>query len=151
MRLRPFQALFSSIDTTDNIELGYSYYFSEVRRVKTLATLLQRGDRTFALFDEMFKGTNVQDAHEATLAIVTKLADHKGSIFIVSSHLIELADSLKQTETVQFQSFAAVVADGMLEYDYHLNDGVSDQRLGMLILQRDGVLDMLARPEDRDG
>jgi DNA mismatch repair ATPase MutS len=34
MQISPFHALFSSLNTTDNLSIGYSYFYSEVMRVR---------------------------------------------------------------------------------------------------------------------
>ncbi|HEV2131968.1 MAG TPA: ATP-binding cassette domain-containing protein, partial [Longimicrobiaceae bacterium] len=47
MRTSAFELLFSSITTTDNVRLGYSYFYSEVRRVREIAQLLREGRRSF--------------------------------------------------------------------------------------------------------
>ena len=42
--------------------------------------------------DEPFKGTNVKDALDASLAILERLATKADCLFLVSSHLIELRE-----------------------------------------------------------
>lgn len=143
MALVPFQALLSSLSTGDNVQLGYSYFFSEVRRIKTAVQLVAERRRSFLVLDELFKGTNVHDAIEATEAVVAGLAAKENALCIVSSHLVELAPKLEATGAVQFQYFDADVSGEAPRYDFRLKSGVSTQRLGMEILEREGVLDLL--------
>jgi DNA mismatch repair protein MutS len=146
MELSPFDALFSSINTIDTVRLGYSYYFSEVQRVKEAALLMRDGHRVFAIFDELFKGTNVRDAYDASLAVLSGFARVRRSAIIVSSHLSELADELKTLGSVRFRYFSAEIRDGEPLYSYRLHAGVSAQRLGMVLLERERVLELLGRP-----
>jgi len=143
MTITPFDCLFSSITTIDNIRLGYSYFFTEVRRMRELAQLLAAGHRAFVVIDEMFKGTNVRDAHDATRAVTTALATYAGGMFVISSHLTELTEDLERVPTVVLRYFDAEMRDGTPIYGYELKRGSSSQRLGLTLLEREGVLDML--------
>lgn len=143
MELSPFDALFSSINTVDTVRLGYSYYYSEVRRVKAAAALLHDGRRLFAVFDELFKGTNVRDAYDASRAVLMGLARTRHSAILVSSHLTELADDLEPLESVLFRYFDADMRGDEPIYSYQLREGTSSQRLGMLLLERERVLQLL--------
>lgn len=145
MDLSPFDALFSSINTVDSVRLGYSYFFSEVRRVKEAAALLANGQRTLAVFDELFKGTNVRDAYDASSAVVTGFARCQTSVVLIASHLVELAEELASLGSVQLRSFEADMRGGEPAYDYALRDGSSSQRLGMVLLESEGVLALLRR------
>ncbi len=143
MEFSPFDALFSSINTVDNIRQGYSYFYSEIRRVKDAAQLLREGKQTFVVFDEIFKGTNVQDAFEASRAVIKGFAGLAPGVFVISSHLAELVQDLATLDSMQFQYFDAEIRDGQLAYDYRLKDGSSSQRLGMILLKQEGVLNLL--------
>ncbi len=50
---------------------GYSHFYSEVRRVKEVAMKLKEKNRLLVIFDELFRGTNVKDAFDASLLIIT--------------------------------------------------------------------------------
>jgi DNA mismatch repair protein MutS len=67
------------------------------------------------------------------------------SAFIVASHIAELAGGIDQLAGTRFLHFDAEVRDGELVFGYRVREGVSEQRLGMLILEREGVLGRLSR------
>ncbi len=48
------------------------------------------------MFDELFKGTNVKDAYDGTLAATEAFAEYRACLFIVSTHIIEVGEVLKQ-------------------------------------------------------
>lgn len=143
-RLTPFDCLFSGINTTDNLRLGQSYFYREVRRVRDLTDILARRLTTLALFDEMFKGTNLKDASDACMAVLTGFSACDNSAFVVASHIAELAEGVDYLPGSRFLHFGAIAEDGHLVFDYRLRNGVSQQRLGMVILDREGVLAALA-------
>ena len=146
MELSPFATLLMSLNTADNTRLGYSFFFSEVRRVRDAAQRLETGRRSLVLFDEMFKGTNVRDAYDGSLGVVTAFAAVAGSVVVVSSHLVELVEELRHVPTIQLRYFDATVREGgELAYDFRLKDGHSAQRLGLVLLEREGLTAMLDR------
>ncbi len=142
-RLVPFDCLFSGIDTEDNLRLGQSYFFREVRRVREAAEILSRGASAFMIFDELFRGTNLKDASDACLALLSGFAASRGSAFLVASHLAELAEPLQRLSGARFLQVGAELRDGVPAFDYRVSPGVSEQRLGMLILERERVLALL--------
>jgi ABC-type multidrug transport system ATPase subunit len=145
MALSPFGAMLASLNTADNTRLGYSYFFSEVKRVREAAKRLEEGRRSLLLFDEMFKGTNVRDAFDGSRAVVSAFAAVEGSVALVSSHLVELVEELRAEDGIEMAYFDAQVRDGTLVYDYRLKPGHSSQRLGMVLLEREGLLASLER------
>src|SRR5690606_7802132 len=96
------------------------------------------------LIDELFKGTNVQDAMKCSKAVIEGLMKVKSSLFILSTHLYEISEDLKQYPNIQFNFFETHVVNEQLSFTYQLKEGVSNDRLGYLILKKEGVVDMLA-------
>ena len=95
------------------------------------------------LLDEPFKGTNIKDAYDASLQILDRLAVKKDCLFLFSSHLIELNEQLKSKEQINCCYFEAKEDGGRLQFDYQLRPGISNQRLGMRVLEEEGVFELL--------
>lgn len=142
-RFVPTQRLFSSISLSDDLRNGISYFHAEALRVKAVSLAVAEGYRVVALMDEPFKGTNVQDALEASLAIIGRFAAAQDCLFMFSSHLIELREELNAINEVDCSHFAAHEGEGRLRFDYLLRPGVSSQRLGMRVLHEEGVFELL--------
>ena len=104
---------------------------------------LGRGERLLLLADEMFRATNLLDAQDATELVITHLAACENSVFAIASHLVELADRM-QRPNIRFAHFQAARVNGAPAFDYRLTPGISHQRLGMLLLEREGVTASLA-------
>ncbi|WP_346837841.1 hypothetical protein [Microbulbifer sp. SAOS-129_SWC] len=142
----PVQRLFSSISLTDDLRRGISYFRAEALRVKAVAEAVASGHRVVALMDEPFKGTNIKDAFDASLAILQRLVTRENCLFMFSSHLIELNSHLATAGgQVDCRYFEAVENGDRLHFDYRLRPGISDQRLGMRVLNEEGVFDLLDR------
>lgn len=143
MQLSVFDGLLSNINVMDNIAKGESYFFNEVQRIKATVTKVNDGKKWLILIDELFKGTNVQDAMKCSLAVIEGLLKIKNSLFILSTHLYEIGQELKDHPNIHFNYFETTVKDGQLSFSYQLKDGISNDRLGYLILKREGVVKML--------
>lgn len=139
----PIDRLFSSIAISDDVHTGTSYFFAEVLRMKALAFSLSKGERVVAIMDEPFKGTNVSEALEASLAVMQRLEIIGDSLFLFSSHLVELEDSFGDSSNILRCHFEAQDSGGKLEFSYLLQEGVSRQRMGMRVLNEEGVFDLL--------
>lgn len=139
------QGLLTNINTEDNIAKGESYFYNEVQRIKKTIEKISDGTSWFILIDELFKGTNIQDAMKCSLAVIEGIRKIDKAIFIVSTHLYELSESLKTHSNIDFKFFETRVENEKLIFNYQLQNGVSNDRLGYLILKREGVIDLLQK------
>ncbi len=145
MRLSLFDGILSNINVTDNIAKGESYFFNEVQRIKNTIIKINDNRRWLVLIDELFKGTNVQDAMKCSLTVIRGLIKIKNSLFILSTHLYEIAEELKPYPNIAFKYFETAVREDQLEFSYQLKEGISNDRLGYLILKREKVVEMLEK------
>lgn len=145
MKLTLFHGLLSNIQVNDNIMKGESYFFNEVQRIKNTIIKINDGKKWLVLIDELFKGTNVQDAMKCSLTVIQGLVKIHRSLFILSTHLYEIGEELKKFPNISFRYFETTVVDDQLDFSYQLKDGISNDRLGYLILKREKVVEMLDR------
>jgi DNA mismatch repair protein MutS len=148
MKLSFFDGLFTSLNISDNLIKGYSYFYSEVKRVKEAAIALRESEKTFVIFDELFKGTNVKDAFDGSLLIIKELVKWEQAFFILSSHLLELGREIEKLPGVRFLCFDSWVENGKPYFNYKLKEGLSDERLGLIILKNEKVFNLL-NPENK--
>ncbi|HVK48857.1 MAG TPA: hypothetical protein VM488_13450 [Pseudobacter sp.] len=137
------EGLYSSINVADNISLGYSHFYAEVVRVKQAAEAAASGKRLLLMFDELFKGTNVKDAFDGTLAVTEAFAEYEDCIFIVSTHIIEVGEALKDTPNIQFVFMPTIMEGSRPRYTYRLQQGITEDRQGMMIIRNEGILEMI--------
>lgn len=144
-RITPVDVLLTSLNPADNLRAGLSFFFAEVLRVREAAVHLAEGRRCFVLFDEVFKGTNVKDALDASERVIVGFAKASGSGFIFSSHLTELAEVLRSDPRVRFHYFDGRLVSGRAEYSYTLHAGVSERRLGLQLLDEARIPELIAQ------
>lgn len=145
MEFSPMDGIYTSINVPDDINRGYSHFYAEVLRVKNIAIEVGKGKRLFVIFDELFKGTNVKDAYDGTVAVTEAFGGNRQCSFIISTHIIEVGDALKDLKqnNVQFYYFPTLM-DGMIpRYTYTLQEGITEDRHGMLIINNEGIVDII--------
>jgi DNA mismatch repair ATPase MutS len=145
MQLSLFDGLLTNINVSDNIAKGESYFFNEVQRIKNTIYKINDGKKWLVLIDELFKGTNVQDAMKCSLTVIKGLIKIKNSLFILSTHLYEIGEELKQYPNISFKYFETTVSEDQLSFSYQFKEGNSNDRIGYVILRRKKVVEMLEK------
>jgi DNA mismatch repair protein MutS len=145
MQLSLFDGILSNINVVDNIARGESYFFNEVQRIKNTILKINNGKNWLVLIDELFKGTNVQDAMKCSAVVIKGLIKIETSLFILSTHLYEIGEELREFPNISFKYFETTVSGEQLDFSYQLKEGISNDRLGYLILKREKVVDLLEK------
>src|SRR5258707_9726234 len=115
-------------------------------KVKKVAEELNRGRNLLVIFDELFRGTNVKDAYEATIAITEAFAQKRTSTFVISTHIIEAGEVLRQRcDNIGFLFLPTRMEGTRPVYTYQLERGITDDRHGMVIIRNEGILDILEK------
>ena len=149
MEFSVLDSIYTTINLPDNLGIGASHFYAEVLRVKKVAAELQANKSIFIIFDEMFRGTNVKDAHEATVEITMAFAAKKNSMFIISSHIVEAGERLQQSPSIGFKFLPTRMNGNKPEYTYTLENGITADRHGMIIIRNEGILETLQRGRKR--
>lgn len=124
--------------------MGFSHFYAEVSRVKKVAEAVNSNERLIVVFDELFRGTNVKDAYEATVAVVAAFANKRKCTFIISTHIIEAGEDLKKLrDNVKFLYLPTIMNGNKPQYTYTIKEGITSDRHGMLIIQNENILNIL--------
>lgn len=143
MQTTLYHGLITTINLADNRLLGYSHFYSEVKRVKETALVIKEQKNVFVIFDELFRGTNVKDAFDASLLIISAFAKIKSCSFLVSTHITEVARELAATKNIRFNYFDSALIHDKPVYNYKLHEGVSEERMGILIVRNEKITEIL--------
>ncbi len=128
------------IRVDDSLDAGLSFFYAEVKRLKTILDATK--DRTVPpvlfLIDEIFKGTNNRERLIGSQAYITALS--KGHGFgLVSTHDLELADLEQVIPRLRNAHFQETVADGTLTFDYQLRPGPCPTTNALRIMELEGL------------
>ena len=135
-----FNGIITNMHVEDDLLKGESYFLAEVKRMKMTAEKLLQDGKYLVLMDELFKGTNVHDAYECTKGVVEGLLNRSKHLKILSTHLYEVAKNFSERKDILFSYFVTNMGEGeSYHFNYKLKEGISNDRIGYRILQKEGV------------
>jgi DNA mismatch repair protein MutS len=139
-----FNAISVAINLTDSIVSGYSHFMSEIITLKNVVTEAGLDHRCFAVFDELFRGTNIEDALEISTATIKGLTRFQHSFFFISTHLHQLKDMEEiKSGKVATCFIDCKLTDNVPAFTYKLKEGWSDLKLGRILFEKEGLNLML--------
>jgi DNA mismatch repair ATPase MutS len=139
----PVAAFFTALSDDDDLRRGISSFKADLIRVRKILEHALRGDRTLAIFDELFRGTNITDSAECLETFIQGALRRTSSGFIISSHLVEVAERFTESTGLRPFHFAAEWNGRGASFDYTLRPGISTQRLGRLLFRQEGLDELL--------
>lgn len=143
LKISVFNGLLTTINLSDNIKNGYSHFYNEILRIKYVAEKINRLGNLFVVFDELFRGTNVKDAYEASLAVINAFAKINSGCFAISTHIIEIAEKLNDNQARSYKYFEANLVNESPNYNYLIKDGITQERIGMYLLKKENVIEII--------
>ena len=144
MRFSVRDGLFTTINLPDCLNQGFSHFYAEVRRLKRCAQSVNRWPRLVIIFDELFRGTNMKDAYDATVAVTEAFSAKSSCIFMISTHIIEAGEDLqKKCNNIEYIYLPTVMEGSVPRYTYKIEKGITEDRHGMIIIRNEGILDIL--------
>lgn len=136
--------MYTTINLPDNLSMGYSHFYAEVLRVKKVAESVGRSQNLIVIFDELFRGTNVKDAYDATVAIAEAFAENRNCTFMISTHIIEAGEELKKRcDNINFVYLPTIMSGSIPTYTYTLESGITNDRHGMVIVNNERIVEIL--------
>ena len=133
----PFR-LRSCIRVSDSIEQGFSYFYAEVQRLKSVLSDADREPPVLYLIDEIFRGTNNRERLVGSQSVIKHLIGTP-AIGFVTTHDLELtqiADANPQAHNYHFKDEAR---DNQMFFSYQLQDGPSPTTNALKIMKQAGL------------
>jgi hypothetical protein len=139
LRSRPFR-LHTCMRITDSIADGFSYFYAEVKCLKSLMEALQDADAPACLYliDEIFRGTNNRERLIGSRAYVRALIAAHG-VGLIATHDLELAGLADASSQVRNFHFRDTLAGGMLVFDYMIRPGPCPTTNALKIMAMEGL------------
>ena len=135
----PFR-VFTSINVTDSVTDGISYFYAEVKRLKALLSALEK-EHPFPLFffiDEIFRGTNNRERLIGSRAYIRALAGQHG-VGLISTHDLELVKLADEMSKIKNYHFREEVIGQQMVFDYTLRTGPCPTTNALKIMQIEGL------------
>lgn len=138
----PFCNYFSvEINRRDDILNGYSHFMSEVINLKKIVEQAKNGKYCFAIFDELFSGTNVEDGFEISRTTINGLSKFENCFFFISTHIQKL-ESVSNEKTDSYYIDCEII-DSQPTFTYQLKKGWSNIKVGRILFEKVGLNKLL--------
>lgn len=135
----PLLQVYTSMRTQDALHESTSSFYAELKRLKFIIEAVEEEGNIFFLLDEILKGTNSNDRHTGSKALIKQLIKSKGS-GIIATHDLELgALEANYGGAVENLCMEVAVADGKLDFDYTIKKGVSKSFNATLLMKNMGI------------
>lgn len=131
--------LFSSMRTADSLSDSESYFYAELKRLKSIVDELKGGERLFVILDEILKGTNSKDKAEGSKKFVAQLIKYDLA-GIIATHDLSLC-TLQELypQNIQNKYFDVEIVNDELDFDYKLKDGICSNMNAEYLMQKMGI------------
>ena len=122
--LPPLQ-VYSSMRTVDALHESTSSFYAELKRLKIIIEAVDAQSNIFFILDEILKGTNSNDRHTGSKALIKQFIYSNGS-GLIATHDLELG-SLESSYDGAIENLCmeVEVEKGKLLFDYKIKKGVS--------------------------
>ena len=135
----PMLQVYTSMRTQDALHESTSSFYAELKRLKFIIEAVEKGDNIFFLLDEILKGTNSNDRHTGSKALIQQLINSKGS-GIIATHDLELGQMESTAKgAIENLCIEVEIKDGELFFDYKLKKGVSESFNATLLMKNMGI------------
>lgn len=137
--------LFTSIHLSDDLDQGFSHFYNEMMRIKQISQALNRGEKCFVIVDELFRGTNQEDAMHCSKTVLNGFANFGGSCFLVSTHIHELITHYSGHSKLSFRCFRTHINNNQFRNTFKIEEGAAFEKVGRLIMDQTGVTALLQK------
>jgi hypothetical protein len=113
-----------------------SLFQAEARRCKEIIDIINREpDKThFCAFDELYSGTNPDEATISAIAFMEYIIKNKNVNTILTTHFIKVCKKLKKNKLIENHYMDTIKKDNRIQYLYQLRKGISNIKGGINVL-----------------
>ena len=138
-RFRPVP-LITSIRTNDSLIKHESYFYAELKKLKSIIDALEQGRQVFILLDEVLKGTNSNDKLNGSIILIKKLLQLQTS-GIIATHDISLGELEQEFPNhILNRCFEAEISNGQLIFDYKLKLGTAKNMTALFLMKQMNIV-----------
>lgn len=113
-----------------------SLFQAEARRCKEILDIISayKNESHFCVFDELYSGTNPEEAEISATAFMSYLTKRKNVSCLLTTHFVKVCTSLENDKNIMNCNMSAEKINHRLKYHYILKQGISEVKGGINIL-----------------
>jgi hypothetical protein len=136
-KIKPFNHIHCYLNIPDTSGRD-SLFQAEARRCKEIldAISVNKTDTHFCAFDELYSGTNPEEAEQSATSFMKYITKYKNVSCILTTHFIKVCKKLEKNKNIINYKMLTEKENNNLIYKYTLTEGISDIKGGMIVLQQ---------------
>jgi hypothetical protein len=133
--------LFTSMRTTDSLSDNESYFYAELKRLKTLKSRIEKREPVFFILDEILKGTNSADKSTGSKLFLQRIVEDGGT-GLLATHDTSLGKMESDHPGVIINKCFEIEIDGeSIRFDYKIQDGITQKMNAVFLMKQMGILE----------
>ena len=134
-KISPFKFIHCYLNIPDTSGRD-SLFQAEARRCKEIIDCIHENpkDKHFCVFDELYSGTNPEEASISAQAFMEYISKSKSVSCILTTHYIDLCKNLSNNNKIQNYNMKTVKTANSFQYTYSLIEGISEIKGGLKVL-----------------
>ena len=134
-KLKPFKHIHCYLNIPDTSGRD-SLFQAEARRCKEILDIISsnKKDLHFCAFDELYSGTNPEEAETSAIAFMIYLQKYKNVHSLLTTHFVKVCKKLDKVYGIQNSKMVAEKIAHKIKYTYKLEKGISEVKGGINVL-----------------
>lgn len=138
--LTPYTHIHSYLNIPDTSGRD-SLFQAESRRCKDIIDIINENSdaekyRHFCIFDELYSGTNPDEACKAGTAFLKYLSKYPNVNFMLTTHYISICKRFRKSDSIEnYKMDVNILPDGNFEYKYKMCKGISKLKGAIRVLK----------------
>jgi hypothetical protein len=130
-KMKPYTHIHSYLNIPDTSGRD-SLFQAESRRCKEILNIINNSSdycsRHFCIFDELYSGTNPNEATKSAFSFLLYLSNYENVDFILTTHYVDICNRLKKASNNRIENWmmnADSNENGEIQYNYTISKGIS--------------------------
>ena len=134
-KMAPFKHIHCYLNIPDTSGRD-SLFQAEARRCKEILDIISehKNDTHFCVFDELYSGTNPEEAETSATAFMMYLQKYKNVSSLLTTHFVKVCKKLDKIKGIQNSKMVAKKDGHKIKYTYKLEPGISEVKGGINVL-----------------
>ena len=136
-QLNPYSFIHSYLNIPDTSGRD-SLFQAESRRCKNIINTIKSNKklRHFTIFDELFSGTNPQEASKTAYAFLDYLSQYKNNDYILTTHYTSICKRLQKNKKANnYKMIVDFDSNNKVIYTYKITKGISNVQGAIIVLE----------------
>jgi hypothetical protein len=136
-KLCPFKHIHCYLNIPDTSGRD-SLFQAEARRCKDILDSIEENnsDKHFCAFDELYSGTNPEEAELSATAFMKYIIKNNNVFCILTTHFIKVCKKLEKFKSITNYKMKTTNNNNLLTYNYILEEGISNIKGGISVLKQ---------------